>query len=1065
MQTELSLTTGSGFAGIAQADEEPSTESGSRTEKVTKVRDAYADRMFGVRSVMINPIYSVITRSSRESAYLDDPQPNKPRPVSVPASGLPLALYEYQCQLITAMQLEEPQYMYSYKRNGNTMTTMDPADRSHRDRCKLLPPDVDSFRSKQDEMGGRLYSMYPEKTSGHFLPDGSFQEGKPPHRNPLFGLRTLSFNEVVVTGYRKEQLLGTVITDTMPFIEQEEEKEKEKEVPSWILCLENWQTLQKEAGLEELPIIFYDSHRGMICDICFYDELIPSGYSLQDLKQMLTLLQEYCLENNVPFQQLSSALWQLGPREAVKRLFSCFDMLKLWKENYNKQANNDLYCLIRSGSLEPEKYIALLEKGANFHHKVLFRSGKRQSLLHLLFYGFDKFHCSWSFAYNCRKNNTPECELLGVKDSDWPDEETIKKAMAEHKKKLADLTKTLAEKGHLAPEDLPDVSCTGCDTDDLAIEILKLGGKYRFVNSFYQLLMPYLSDPEKTDLCSLETIIRPAVIQFSPECLSRSILSICSLINTNTFFKWPFGPPDQKDVIEKARVIKTLVEQGAQVSPDSLEVIDVFIPGFQEEIRMLMDSDKAKENRRRYHQLWQSHQHQWKETSQEAGEYCSSHCLLHTLFDLTPLNLNAEAPLEETAQRMLDHYYLRYHPKQAMHFLDDRVSEETYPEEPRIHHGADHVVRTMRICQALIELHKRHSEEYRSLFKHPQMEKLMALAMLYHDVVAEVEPKQSEEQIAAEWFKRDMLQAGFEPSAIELVAGALKNKNVGDISPDNLPFATGQSDREQKKWAASPLLVKDQGVSRLEMQVRYLLRLPDCIDITRVLAIPEQFPHVQETGDPDEFDAKLLLAMVDPEMQKLPAFMSGFYDVVSNSSDLAAVTGGASPHDKRPEPDYARKHGLIDLQRANPVRKRMVSHSPDACKTIDQALDDNVRREIASLAGIPISSDYELRQIPLPDLSLLEKFQIHRREVRQKLTTASQQLKASPPLHPLGTLTQELLESKPVRKRLAERGVEVFKVKRQRADELVTLWSCRKVAEDNKQGTDQTEKTWNCRLM
>ena len=238
-------------------------------------------------------------------------------------------------------------------------------------------------------------------------------------------------------------------------------------------------------------------------------------------------------------------------------------------------------------------------------------------------------------------------------------------------------------------------------------------------------------------------------------------------------------------------------------------------------------------------------------------------------------------------------------------------------------------------------------------------------------------------------------------------------------------------------------------VSGHDRCLRRLLRLPDAIDITRVTTVPRCFPQPDITGQPEGesvFDNRYL--DLDPELSGNQDFMDDFYELMENALALASVSGGVAPEDLR-EQDYATAHGLVAPNRLDPVMKRHFEQCPGACTAMDQRLDDNVRREIARMAGIRIRSDHQLHQIPLPEgMSLMDKFLINRPPVRQRLEALAGQMAGYRFQPPTGTLTQELLASPAVQKKLEEEyGLRVSQVTRRRGytsagkPVLVKMWT------------------------
>ena len=190
---------------------------------------------------------------------------------------------------------------------------------------------------------------------------------------------------------------------------------------------------------------------------------------------------------------------------------------------------------------------------------------------------------------------------------------------------------------------------------------------------------------------------------------------------------------------------------------------------------------------------------------------------LRDLFRYTPDTYNKSYC--ELTRLAIRHYYQTPHPDQ----LEWLSQQKTEIGSLRADHGVDHVIRTQILAEALLELFYQHDPDYEELLNTmPELRELIPLALVYHDVVAEVEPKSVEEARAAEFFERDIKASGrYSEELITLVSSALRNKNTNTMRRVTDPF------------------VSDTGCSDRERQVRRLLRLPDSIDIIRGSMFPK----------------------------------------------------------------------------------------------------------------------------------------------------------------------------------------------------------------------------------
>ena len=285
------------------------------------------------------------------------------------------------------------------------------------------------------------------------------------------------------------------------------------------------------------------------------------------------------------------------------------------------------------------------------------------------------------------------------------------------------------------------------------------------------------------------------------------------------------------------------------------------------------------------------------------------------------------------------HYYQYHHPNRAFTIATNGVE---YVH--RRYHGIDHALRTQMATEFLISILPFYHSRFRQLLEtHPDLPELLKIAELYHDAVAEDEPKNTEELRAAELFERDMRALREYPDElVTLVATALKNKNSNEMSPVQTPF-TG-----------------DNQCSGEELLLRQVLRFGDVVDMLRLvplqkssLEVIDNFVANPESAlrDHGKFDPQAieLLAVVNN-----PDFTRSIKAALLTFRDLAALTGGW--HLMADNPVAVRHQLMVN----NLQRRFLVERSPDPYTLMREVLDDLIRLKIAERAGIsPCHSEHQ----------------------------------------------------------------------------------------------------------
>lgn len=428
----------------------------------------------------------------------------------------------------------------------------------------------------------------------------------------------------------------------------------------------------------------------------------------------------------------------------------------------------------------------------------------------------------------------------------------------------------------------------------------------------------------------------------------------------------------------------------------------------------------------------------------ESDKQCSA-----TNSKVTSLSAKPEAPasadnkealphqtsLRHTLQKVIEHYYLSPHPAQLSKIFKG-LSVYERGSLWRSHHGVDHIARTVILQEAVISLHKQSSPKYRDLFqRHPELDKLLSLAIAYHDVMAEIAPKSEEEPLAAEALKRD-LAADHTDTTVNLVISALRNKNVNTME------SVGEG------------YTSDEQVCADERLIRRLLRLPDSIDIARVKeVIPEESFSPSEGATPAR--SSTIYSMdwmdLDQELVSNPDFMVSWTALMRTSVFWAGSTGAPPANAKSLSPaDVMPYSPCAELLPWNDIyseqRRQVIARDADSIGYTRERLNDIVRFYVAQQAGRPVGNLFQLRQIKLPDdWTTLDSFAHFTEGRQQKLAPLIEYWWENPFKHHYGTLTQTLLDSPAVRNIVRE-DREVSQCKRQRGyaesgePKYETLW-------------------------
>ena len=382
------------------------------------------------------------------------------------------------------------------------------------------------------------------------------------------------------------------------------------------------------------------------------------------------------------------------------------------------------------------------------------------------------------------------------------------------------------------------------------------------------------------------------------------------------------------------------------------------------------------------------------------------------------------APLDKQLQQVIEHYYLNPNPVHVESILNGHHHYD--PRKLwRQHHGEDHVARTAVILEAVIQFHKELGTEYVTLFdRHPDLDRLLHLAMVYHDAGAEVVDKNLEELLASRVLERDLQGAEISPETLELVVSALKNKNVNTMDP--IP----------EGYTPDTMAGPD------EQLIRRLLRIPDSVDIARVRTVSDDFSFTP----PDELSGATAGGSIysmhwmnlDPKLSETPELMEDWIALMKTAVFWASLTGASPYHLRHHNPaklmPYTVSPNLVSwTDEVSHQRKLVVSRAPNSVNYVREVLHDIVRLFVAQEAGKTVITPFQLRQIKLPeDWTTLDSF-LHFTETRkEKLRPVIDYWKDTDFTSHPGTLTGSLLSRPEVIMALEQFQLSAEKVKRQR---------------------------------
>lgn len=956
----------------------------------------------------------------------------KPRPGTILKEGMrikPFGEFLY-------LGLEPFKVLYCYKKDVFTTNSGQLAE------PRYLQPTSDCLLKKITELDNRIDSLYPPKTSGSLTIDGTYKSGHDKFKSTE---NYLKCNEVVIEGYRTEQYSCVFIPT--PF-----------KISHLYEALKDKARLENELSIEEMPLAFYEYECGNIKDIVYLSDLGIFPSQLPAMAANIDKIKHLAiLSSSQIFDDLVS---MLSPLRSLKFLtdlpYSVDESIKKLSTPYR----HALLHGVEKGNLH--KVTLCHQNGANLA-ACYFHNEYQKNLLEI----FLEAKCIKNWACDSSYELLAEQTALGKLLYDQGCRIVVDSNLF---KKLPLLAFYMLDKGEPLQKDDIDsclfVSLISCLNKGFITE-------NEIVISIKLIKQQYACEAEHLDCAFTDSLMREIFIintmpsnihpyqeQFIYNAGLFSYLGIFADISAirkkleKIFHKkldellcdlnWEkqhairkiicaLDPNERLNWYKKNFPEKFLTINNTQ---ETIERLISYLEGIQ-------NSESVLQVRAQFLNLVPTENNNPAPTEKKI---ISAFEWIRDLYQYNPETAGKTYP--ELAQLAIRHYYQTPHPDQAMKLL---ANNKKVPVLLRKDHGVDHVTRTQILSEALLELFAKHDPQYKELLDNePDLHELIPLALVYHDVVAEVEPKNVEELRASECFERDMKGSNRYPETlISLVSNALRNKNTNTMNPVLPPF------------------LADTKCPPKERMVRHLLRLPDNIDIIRVLAIPEGWKNPSHTSSPTHvFDAGLM--DIPANLIANPNFKKDFDDLMEGAKGLAYVTGGApAAGDCSISGSYLRRH---NLQADNDKRKLKVARSVNAHDCVMAALDDNVRRSIAGLAGLTtcqadhskeairkgsgratcvaedqgrefltaIHSELELRQVQLPKMTVLEKLLFEQQGqtclapgTRALIDLEVVRLKKQGIQPPTGTLTQKTLKSpRAVKKLHSDYELETTKSKR-----------------------------------
>ena len=924
----------------------------------------------------------------------------EPRPAICLKQGVPVKLFDMAELHLGLLPVKE---LFSFKKDIGSDYFKESA---HTEFSRQLLPNREALLDKMEEHSACQASLYRPCSSGRLMPHGRHQSG---HHNKAITPSCLPLNESIIEGYRKQHYQCVIIN--VPFT-----------LESLCQQLHKKARLEKAMGIEALPLAFYHVESGTIEEILYLDDHGITPETLPELASNIDRLIKFKSACCCP--DLDDVLSRLPPSRLLAQLMALPEqVLRISAKTTDLEItalvavrNNDLGILKRCH-----------ERGANLNAMYEIE-GRYMNLLGFLTHMDEssdpdimaRRHDLGKFLYQ------QGCRVL-VTDSvfeKFPKLSVFMLDQGEMYRKgtcpslaVSTLLNKWAEGGITESE-----FRTGLDAFKKEYSYDELALNY----SYYigQELSSYAE--QERDFYRRRKY---------PEYLKRSNINEHTLKETKK---------------KLSMIIARMASTGLHVNPELVgKVLLYFCPaaGFA------LDNDQQPDPALPYEEKIKQFVNETLDTLKRIQatdpEQAARQSLIKAMSDPGPTQLDhrhavppeflwlqqliqlppdtANKSYHQLARLAVRHYYQTPHPSQLEKMI---LCKPEQPEPLRPFHAEDHIARCQVLAEGIMPLFAEHDARFQTLFQnHPGLHELVPLAMVYHDVVAEVEDKEQEESRAADLFERDMIASGQYPaSLVTLVANALRNKSTNTMAPVKPPYISDQSCPEEERL------------------VRHLVRLPDNLDLIRVMPVPPDWTTPYPAGS-WKFGFDIRKLDIPDNLKANTTFMNHFEALMEGAKALAYTTGGAPPNDLSDSGSYLKRHHLV---KNNDTRRYKVSRAVYAYDSVIEALDDNVRRAIAKQAGLhtcqadhsrtrvkfenrqaeclstdpegrefltAIHDEQELRQVRLPaGMTVQEKLMFEKQgpdclpeDKRKQVEREVARLRHSGIQPPLGTLTQETL--------------------------------------------------------
>ena len=192
-------------------------------------------------------------RSQSEMDYLSRNQPI-PKPATLLLPGVPVQLHLKEFDLVLLLAIHPDQLLAAYKKDCGTSADCD-LDNMEKARRH---PGLFSLAEKLQEMNLRRFPFLVDQSWGSIDPQGQFKPAKKKGDSAeYYYTQHLKENEVILTHYSKQNIIGIIIPETVPLLSHHTGCSS-----SVITILKHKQEFEQKLGLKPLPLYFYNQALG-----------------------------------------------------------------------------------------------------------------------------------------------------------------------------------------------------------------------------------------------------------------------------------------------------------------------------------------------------------------------------------------------------------------------------------------------------------------------------------------------------------------------------------------------------------------------------------------------------------------------------------------------------------------------------------------------------------------------------------------------------------------------------------------------------------------------------------